>query len=84
MIKTPKITNNPAKNNFSSVLVKDHFLIRDNIPVISVKKITNRTLSISVWYLIISLYLSFMIREYNQKYCGQVKLKDVDNPFIMW
>jgi hypothetical protein len=48
MIATAKITINPAKNNLNSLVVKDPFLIRESIPVMSVKKITNTTLSISV------------------------------------
>ncbi len=39
----------------------DFFLIIEIIPVASAKKITNKTLTISVWYLINSLYLSFIL-----------------------
>jgi len=49
-ISTPKIINNPVRSNFQSLIVNWLFLIREIIPVTSAKKITDKTLSISVWY----------------------------------
>ncbi len=77
---TPKITNNPVRNNFHSYVVKLPFLYKETIPVATAKKITNKTLSISVWYLINSLYLSFMIAGNIQTYSRQFKSLCANNP----
>jgi hypothetical protein len=79
-ISTPKITNNPVRSNFHSYFVKLPFLNREIIPVESAKKITNKTLSISVWYLINSLYLSFMIAGNIQMYSTRHTTIIVNSP----